>query len=276
MASPNISANLCQYFSSPLESTKNWYSIFLWVQLQSSTVVHIRKHHLILTCVETLKKTLVTSSRLSGWNVGKMGKPSQTLKTFRYRTPALKSQPNPNKAILRAPQPFFLLQKYFIPRKGSVIIRLVKWAWLLTLGSFGLTPLNKGHTAFTSYCTPSRARNECPRITSRWPFESWFNGNARTPPPVTYLIPKYVHSTILWPFHGSKRTGLTKPIPPKGCEDVFWPPRAPRIFSKGVPLWRWSQNMSKVRYTYLIRYPSKGDSKAILHWQCSSNASQFV
>ena len=80
-------------------------------------------------CWDT-EKTLETSSKLSGWNVAKMGKPSQTLKTFRYRTLALKSQPNPNKAILGAPQPFFLLQKYFIPRKGSVIFRLVKWVWL--------------------------------------------------------------------------------------------------------------------------------------------------
>ena len=28
--------------------------------------------------------------------------------------------------------------------------------------------------------------------------------------------------------------------------------------------------------THVIKYPSKGDSKAILHWQCSLNASQLV
>ena len=59
-----------------------------------------------------------------------------------------------------------------------------------TFGSLGFTPLNKGQTELTSYCTPSRALKECPLMTSRLPFASWFSAKAKTPPPVTYLMPR--------------------------------------------------------------------------------------
>ena len=116
-----------------------------------------------------------------------------------------------------------------------------------TLGSFGITPANKGQTVWTSNWTPSRILNECPRITSRFPKESGFTGKTSTPPPVTYLIPKYTHNTNLWPFHGANKTGFENPIIPNGKEDGFWPALESLKRSSGVPLLFWSQNTSKVR-----------------------------
>ena len=118
-----------------------------------------------------------------------------------------------------------------------------------TLGSFRITPANKGQTVWTSNWTPSRIRNECPRITSRFPKESGFTGKTSTPPPVTHLIPKYTHNTNLWLFHGANKTGFENPIVPNRKEDGFWPCLESFKRSSGVPLLFWSQNTSKVRET---------------------------
>ena len=40
---------------------------------------------------------------------------------------------------------------------------------------------------------------------------------------ISFIFPILTIATSRWPFHGSKRTGLTNPIMPKGCKDGFWP-----------------------------------------------------